>query len=618
MKISSFVLDVTPPVGARLAYGENRAVDSPIFIRGLLFDDGTMRAAVLACDYLYFWGRTWLEWRRAVAEELGAREEAIFLHSVHQHDSMRMTPPELGDYAGESAYIETTLQQLRQSVAQAAAPESWRQVRTVATAERRISGLASNRRLLDADGRCYAMRFSLCEQPELRALPVGKIDPLLRTIAFTGEDGALLAALHLYASHPMAAYHRNKVSADVPGVALGQARAGVDVFQLYLTGCAGNVTFGKYYTGDKEESLDLLGRRLGEGMLANLRHLEERTPVALSLKEASFKFPFNLEITEDLPEFRQAIRRAIAADLAQWETCSLYRLTLAEGVHLLSLPSEVCVEYQLYAQSLAPEAFVACAAYANGLYHYLPTAAMYEEGGYEPTATDATPEIEPLLKGAIAELLAPPLPERRPDEQAPAASEITEHFHRMLRYHRYADASAPEGAVIFIGDSITQGLSLAAVTPLGVNYGIGSDTTEGVLLRLPAYRSLERASTVVLAIGVNDLSRRSNEAILVNFQKIIAALPPGPRLLLSAILPLDESVSRRNRGCNAERIIPLNRALAALAQAEPQRITFLNAGPSLVDEVGNLRSEYHVGDGVHLSPEGYAIWISHLREALGG
>ena len=38
-------------------------------------------------------------------------------------------------------------------------------------------------------------------------------------------------------------------------------------------------------------------------------------------------------------------------------------------------------------------------------------------------------------------------------QAADPASEITEHYTRMMKYHGYMDGSVPEGAVLFIGDS---------------------------------------------------------------------------------------------------------------------------------------------------------------------
>jgi len=98
---------------------------------------------------------------------------------------------------------------------------------------------------------------------------------------------------------------------------------------------------------------------------------------------------------------------------------------------------------------------------------------------------------------------------------AAQSPEITQHFHRMLHYHKRMDGNVPEGSVIFIGDSITQGLCVSAIASPAVNYGIGSDTTVGILQRLPYYNSIKRASAVVLAIGINDIRRRSQHLYLI-------------------------------------------------------------------------------------------------------
>ena len=57
-------------------------------------------------------------------------------------------------------------------------------------------------------------------------------------------------------------------------------------------------------------------------------------------------------------------------------------------------------------------------------------------------------------------------------------------YAKILAYHKRIDSNIPDDAVIFIGDSITEGLAVSSISPVSVNYGIGSDTTLGVLQRL--------------------------------------------------------------------------------------------------------------------------------------
>ncbi|MFH1969783.1 MAG: hypothetical protein ABIJ53_05645, partial [Verrucomicrobiota bacterium] len=81
------------------------------------------------------------------------------------------------------------------------------------------------------------------------------------------------------------------------------------------------------------------------------------------------------------------------------------KLSIGDDINILSFPAETVVEYQLYAQSLTPEKFLACAAYGEDSYMYIPTAKMFAEKGYEPSAAIASPEVEERYKEAICKLL---------------------------------------------------------------------------------------------------------------------------------------------------------------------------------------------------------------------
>lgn len=203
----------------------------------------------------------------------------------------------------------------------------------------------------------------------------------------------------------------------------------------------------------------------------------------------------------------------------------------------------------------------------------------------------------------------------RQDLTTEVKPEITLYFHQMVKYHQRIDPNVPDGAVIFIGDSITQGLCVSAVVTPSVNYGIGSDTTFGVLKRLPKYQSLSRASACVMAIGVNDLQLRENEEILKNYSRILHAVPQHLPFVLSAVLPIDERVYADFQGINA-RIKELNHDLRVVCNTERPRCTFVDPGSKFIDSSGNLRKDYADGDGLHLNGAGNSIWIQELKEAI--
>ncbi|MEC9032847.1 MAG: GDSL-type esterase/lipase family protein, partial [Planctomycetota bacterium] len=90
-------------------------------------------------------------------------------------------------------------------------------------------------------------------------------------------------------------------------------------------------------------------------------------------------------------------------------------------------------------------------------------------------------------------------------------------------------AEQDQGALVFIGDSITQGWgdSMGGSFP-GVkvaNRGISGDTTRGVLIRLQEDVLALKPSGVVILIGTNDLEEKASPGVIAgNLKLIIAAL----------------------------------------------------------------------------------------------
>jgi len=194
--------------------------------------------------------------------------------------------------------------------------------------------------------------------------------------------------------------------------------------------------------------------------------------------------------------------------------------------------------------------------------------------------------------------------------------EIGRFYDNMLGSHLQLDGSVEAGSVIFLGDSLTQGLNVAAVTDSAINYGIGMDTSRGLLQRISQYRSLTRASTVIIAIGINDLIRvnRSPDDILENYQQIlntVSTANPDASIVLQAIFPVDE---RNGLAGTNKKIIRINSRLQSLAKTN--EYGFVNLSSQFVGNQGNLKQKLHVGDGLHLSSEGYRLWIRALKQRV--
>jgi len=277
--------------------------------------------------------------------------------------------------------------------------------------------------VLGPDGKVKFTRTSATKSKEARDAPEGRIDPMLRTLSFWDGD-APRAALHFYATHPMSYYGDGRVSADFCGLAR-QKRQDEDpaVFQVYFNGAAGNVTAGKYNDGSKENR-PILRDRVYEGMKAAWTATKKSPvetwtwrvePVKFAPRaEASFGAEASRAVLAD--EKQTAAKRNNAAFQLAWlarlatpiDVCSL---DFGGGVSTLHLPGEPFVEYQLTAAKVRPDRAVCVAGYGDGGPGYIPTAAAFLEGGYEPTVALAHPDSEGVLLKAIAKVLDRKLPE---------------------------------------------------------------------------------------------------------------------------------------------------------------------------------------------------------------
>jgi len=187
------------------------------------------------------------------------------------------------------------------------------------------------------------------------------------------------------------------------------------LFQIYFTGCAGNITAGKYNDG-AHQNRPVLRDRIFEGMKAAFR-ATKRYPVTswdwrvepVQFKprgEKQFSEPESRKVLEDAGQSKA--RRGNAALQLAWlmrinRPIELTCLDLGK-ILVVHLPGEPFVEYQLRAQKLREEAVVCVAGYGDDGIGYIPTNRAFWEGGYEPTVALAAPS-EVLIERALEKLL---------------------------------------------------------------------------------------------------------------------------------------------------------------------------------------------------------------------
>lgn len=193
-------------------------------------------------------------------------------------------------------------------------------------------------------------------------------------------------------------------------------------------------------------------------------------------------------------------------------------------------------------------------------------------------------------------------------------------FHNVWNSRRAEfQKSAPDqkGAVVFLGDSITQGWGNQTDTLFAgvkiANRGISGDTTRGMLYRLEAdVLSLEPAAVVML-MGTNDLEEKATPQVIAgNVALIIEAIlkhNPKTPVVLCQIFPSSASMNRP-----ADKIKETNALLMAYAKGKPE-ITVIDTWTLYADENGDAPvSEFP--DLLHLNESGYTKWAAALRPIL--
>jgi lysophospholipase L1-like esterase len=174
-----------------------------------------------------------------------------------------------------------------------------------------------------------------------------------------------------------------------------------------------------------------------------------------------------------------------------------------------------------------------------------------------------------------------------------------------------------QGALVFLGDSITQGWGddLGGAFP-GVkvaNRGISGDTSRGVLLRLQDDVLALKPAGVVLLIGTNDLEEKAEpETIAANLKLILADLKkhdPKMPVVLCQVFPSSAAKQRP-----ADKIKAVNQLFAAAVKGDPQVIV-VDTWSLFADAQGDAK-ETEFPDLLHPNKAGYAKWAAALQPIL--
>jgi hypothetical protein len=426
LRVAVFEIDASPPVGSPLAYDPTTAVESPLSLRGLVLMGQGRPIVLCTLDWIGLSNGCLRSFRQSLAEAADTTVERVSVHALHQHDAPRCdftTDALLAKHGINQEFSDTSFAKDVELRAAAALRQSLKQAQPVShlgLGQAEVEKVASNRRILGPDGKVEQMRYTACKDPKLRAKPTGVIDPTLKMVSLWSREKPLVV-LTYYATHPQSYYRTGKANPDFPGMARNQRQEATGIMHIHFTGAAGNIGAGKWNDGSPENR-QVLADRVASAM-AEAWTGSKKTPldsqdlswkaVNVGLPLASHRRAKELEAILEDASAPTADRFSAAGDLV-WlrriqagDETELSCLRIGNA-RILHMPGELFVEYQLAAQRMRPDLFVAMAAYGEYGPGYIGTKIAYSQGGYEtsPTASSVSPEVEGVLMAAMEKLLS--------------------------------------------------------------------------------------------------------------------------------------------------------------------------------------------------------------------
>ncbi|MFO0754096.1 MAG: GDSL-type esterase/lipase family protein [Thermodesulfovibrionales bacterium] len=168
-------------------------------------------------------------------------------------------------------------------------------------------------------------------------------------------------------------------------------------------------------------------------------------------------------------------------------------------------------------------------------------------------------------------------------------------------------------SIVFLGDSLTEFFDWQQRFPEHrvMNLGIAGETVDGLLGRMDrVLLALHDPDLVFVMSGINNIAMEDRE-IAGPYKKVINKLVSSyerAAIVVQSILPVE--LSWVDNGVIRE----LNASLRELALT--YRAGYLDLHPLFLDPSGKPDRSLLLGDGVHLSEKGYAVWSRAVEDLL--
>jgi hypothetical protein len=248
-----------------------------------------------------------------------------------------------------------------------------------------------NRRAKDVDG-----KISLGLNPD------GPVDRQIGLMRLEKADGSPLVLIANYAMHGTVLSGRfMEISGDAQGIVADYVEKKAGAPMLYINGAAGNIApIYSVYDTPRAGHLTQFNVLLGDRILAANSAIGGATAdVKLHAAEKWVETPrkAGLGWTDDLAAYNRA--RADGTPLVRMPV----RFLKINDTAIWSAPVEMFCEISMAVRNASPFTNTFYFGYTNGWIGYLPTKAGFAEGGYEPTTSVFSDQVEQdLLESVVS------------------------------------------------------------------------------------------------------------------------------------------------------------------------------------------------------------------------
>jgi neutral ceramidase len=449
----------------------------PLEVTAAAFERGPVRIVVCGVDTLAIQAPEVDAIRERIAAATGAARAGVLLNWNHTHHAPPGGRSVYGSFGEREPEPDAATQAYVDELHDAIVATCLRAFERLEEASVRWglgrAELAVNRRQRDADGQVRTIGWN----------PDGLVDRSVPVLQSVREDGSAIATVVGYGAHTVTTgVNYGGYSPDYPGWLRETVRGLTGGECVYLQGAAGNV-MPLFAFDDDLLAPQETGRRLGlEAVhaiadrpswpvqlvqtgfgsatpleLFRLARVEGEAPM-LAAAEADVDFPLlPLPSPDEIAAERERGEREVAEAEARGATESELRILRYHGLSwarrteaelasghprrsvrgpisairigdaaIVTGPGEIFTEIGLAVKERSPADVTFYAGYSNGCISYMPTAAEYPLGGYEPTyghktyglPAQVSPETERLLTETGVRLVVSLFPER----EAPAVA----------------------------------------------------------------------------------------------------------------------------------------------------------------------------------------------------